>query len=216
MTQQNLAARAATKSLEAISNGLWDLKANLMSDIVDQHGPATSLAWFARNMPPYEKILKRWGPLRTHYVAVTISALNGCAYCTYGHAYAFVLHFFDQRGELFSLTEEQLRDCDQLDRPDVVTLLRTALVDSDMRDQLPWFERTIELLDATQAAKEAGPSAAVPAPTDQDGKWIMHLIEMFAFLNSCGIAADTEPDAAHDPVNKDIDLRDRYAAARAR
>lgn len=205
MAVKDIPSRAAVKTLESISSGLWDLKANLMTDIVEQHGPAKSVAWFARNMPTYEKILKAWGPLRTHYLAVAISVTNGCAYCTYGHAYAFVLHYFEEHDRLFPLTEEQMRDAGALDRHAAIELLTSALIEADMAHDLPWLDRTLEFA--------ANPAANTPA--DQDGKWMVHLVQMFGFLNACGIAAETTPDAAHDPINKDIDLRERYAAKRS-
>ncbi len=194
--------KAATKVLESVSNTLWDLKANLMPDIVDQHGPGRSLAWFARNMPKYEKILKVWGPLRTHYLASVISATNGCAYCTYGHGYAFNLHYFDSNDRVFPVSEQQMRDANALPAEQVVALFTGGLVDAEMEDEIEWVNRTIEMMDS------------MTAETSNDQR-ILHLITMFAWLNSCGINADTEPDEAHDPINKNTELRTRYEQARA-
>ena len=38
---------------------------------------------------------------------------------------------------------------------------------------------------------------------------------MFGFLNSCAIEASTKLDEAHDPINKDTELRARYDEARS-
>lgn len=194
--------KAATRILETVSGSLWDLKANLMSDIVDQHGAGRSLAWFAANMPKYEKILKVWGPLRTHYLASAISIINGCGYCTYGHAYAFNLHFFEQRNELFPLSEEDLRDAKALGAQEAEALLAGALVDGDMADEVEWLTRTVGIMESRTAS-------------DADDERLLHLVEMFAWLNSCGVKGDTEPDEAHDPINKNGDLRRRYHEARS-
>lgn len=194
--------KAAKKVLETVSDTLWDLKANLMTDIVDQHGPGRSLAWFARNMPKYEKILKAWGPLRTHYLASVISATNGCAYCTYGHGYAFNLHYFDVHDRLFPVSEGEMRDANALSAEEVISLFTAGLVDAEMEDEVEWVNRTTEMME-TKTAETT------------DDERILHLITMFAWLNSCGINADTEPDEAHDPINKNTELRARYEQARA-
>lgn len=173
-----------------------------MADIVDQHGPLRSLGWFASNMPTYEKILKAWGPLRTHYLAVVISATNGCGYCSYGHAYAFSLHYFKERGLVFPLSEEQMRAASGLGKAEATALFRQALVDGALEAEMSWVDRTLVVAESRHAR-------------GQDEKWMLHLVEMFAWLNACGIAADTTPDAAHDPINKDVALQERYAVARA-
>jgi len=199
----------ATRVLESVSNRMWNLKARLMADIVEQHGPSQSLKWFAANMPTYEKILKTWGPLRTHYLAVTVSAINGCGYCTYGHALAFELHYFDRTGKLFPLSEFEMRDLSALPEGEVLQCLIGALRDASMGEEAPWVER----IAAVHAASKAGGSAAVAVPGDRDTQWLRHLVEMFGWLNACGIEAETEPDAAHDPINKNTDLRRRYDEA---
>ena len=95
MAELTLTDRAGQVTLEQIGKKLWGFKPALMHDIVAQHGALRSVGWFARNMPRYERILAEWGPIRTHLVASVASALNGCPYCTYGHAYAMELHYFD-------------------------------------------------------------------------------------------------------------------------
>lgn len=200
---QTIVDRTATRLLEGISNQLWDLKANLMSDIVDQHGAAGSVTWFARNMPTYEKILKNWGPLRTHYLAVAVSAINGCGYCTYGHAYAFVLHHFDKTGELYPLSETDMADLNRFEGDKIAQKLEMALIEAGMEAEVPWLHRTVARLHNA------------PVAENQDDKWIDHLVQMFGWLNACGISADTTPDEAHDPINKRADLKMRYDEARA-
>ena len=43
---------------------------------------------------------------------------------------------------------------------------------------------------------------------------MFHLIAMFDVLNYCAIDARTSIDQAHDPINKDEELKLRYAEAR--
>ena len=199
-------AKLATTILEAVSRIMWNVKANLMSDIVERHGGRESLKWFASNMPTYEKILKSWGPLRTHILAVAISATNGCRYCTYGHAYAYQLHWFEQFDEPFPIDEHAMTGLSERDQDGVVAALDEALAEAGGRkadEDRYWLARLVSILDDPDLAT-----------TEQGDRWLSHLIEMFGFLNRCGIDADTALDEAHDPINKDEDLRARYAARR--
>ena len=205
--------RVATRMLTGVSSKLWDLRANLMEDIVDQHGPVRSVSWFAKNMPTYEKILGEWGPLRTHFIATAISIVNGCEYCAYGHAYAFQLHFFEQRDELYSISEQDMialissegdpdPALEEKRQETAVKVLEQSLADSGLPDEIPVMQRALELRETREAVSE-------------DDKRLLHLVDMFLFLNSCGINGSAVPDGAHDPINKNNELQDRYRAARA-
>lgn len=204
-TDQSAAERATTVALETVSGALWSLRANLMSDIVDQHGAVKSLRWFAQNMPTYEKILRTWGPLRTHHLAVAVSATNGCSYCTYGHAYAFCLHWFDQNNELYPLSEHDMRELGNRDGNEVVSELESALRATKQHGEIPWLHRIAALTNDPDPAR----------PTTRDDEWLHHLVAMFGWLNGCGIEARTTIDEAHDPINKNLGLRHRYDEARA-
>ncbi len=203
MTTSPLTSRAGQAILEQIGNRLWGFKPNLMADIVDQNGGIASVSWFARNMPTYERILKEWGPIRTHLVACITSTLTGCPYCTYGHAYALQLHYFRINGDVMPYDERDLEAWCSLDDEIVVDNYRRLLEESELDGELPILDRVVELRNG---------EAASDTPDDKN---IEHLLTMFKFLNGCGIAADTETDQAHDPINKDRPLRDAYAARRA-
>ena len=188
--------------LETVSRSKWGLNANLIGDIVERHGARASLTWLASNMVTYVKILRSWGPLRTHLLAVAISASNGCGYCTYGQAYAYQLHWFEQFDELFPLDEYEMTALGTLDQAGVIGALDAALAHEGGRradEERYWLTRLVSVLDE--------PGLATGGRGDE---WITHLIEMFDFLSNCGIEAQTAPDEAHDPINKDLVLRSRY------
>ena len=200
--------------LTGVSSKLWDLRANLMEDIVDQHGPVRSVSWFAKNMPAYEKILSEWGPLRTHFIATALSVVNGCEYCAYGHAYAFQLHYFEQQDRLYSISEHDMIKLintgdgddaapDEERRQEAAKqALAQSLIDSGLPDEVPMMERAFELRDSRD-------------PQSEDDKRLLHLADMFLFLNSCGIKGGAVPDGAHDPINKNRELQERYREVRA-
>jgi len=202
MARRSLLDRPATAVLERIGNKLWGFKPNLMRHFVTRHGPIGAVAWFASNMPTYERILKRWGPIRTHLLATAISAVNGCPYCTHGHAIAFQLHYYQQTEKLFPIDENEMVALGDQDSSTVFDRFETSLGQAELDDEIPTLRRAQALLaDRTMAAGET------------DGA-LVHLIDMFAALNACGIDSAAEIDQVHDPINRDLVVRERYEAAR--
>ncbi len=194
--------RITSAFLRGVANQKWAVKPNLMVDIVDQHGSVDALKFFASRLPRYEKILKIWGPLRTHYLATVISVVNGCRYCAYGHGFAFQLHYFDQIGSLFSIDEERMLAAAANGRERAFATFETALIQSGLDDEVQWLHRLVKVLDS-------GPQDS------EDDQRLQHLVEMFAFLTACGIEGETELDSAHDPINKNHELKAKYELARA-
>jgi len=193
----------ATISLEFIGHSLWGFRPNLMADIVKIHGKRKSLLWFVRNMPKYESILKKWGAERTHLLAVAISGLNGCPYCTYGHALAFQLHYFENHNQLFAIDEHQMMNFNLKKDQDVIQLLSQSYDAADLVQEKKDLQRFIVLRDSPENAQ------------NEDDKAINHLVEMFGFLNACGIQKETKPDYAHDPIQKKSTLYHNYKKERA-
>jgi hypothetical protein len=180
---------------------MWGFPPNLMRPIVDQLGPSASLRWFVVNMPRYERTLSVYGPLRTHLLALTISLINGCPYCSFGHAFAFELAYFKKFDVLFPLDEHQLVSLHGQDSALIADTLAAALGPTPVNGEVQWVERMLALCSGA-------------ADENADDRRMVHLRSMFGVLNACGIAANTPPDQAHDPLNKDAALRQRYDTAR--
>lgn len=187
--------------LESVGRRLWGFAPRLMPVIAQHLGGVGALAWFARNMPRYEGTLGALGPIRTHLLCTAISLTNGCPYCTHGHAHAFELHYLRERGVLFPLSEREIVDLARLDAITLRARWKEALEQGALPDEVGPFERLCALLDG----------AAADQPDDAR---LAHLITMFAVLNTCGVEGNVEPDEAHDPINKDTSLRQRYADLR--
>jgi hypothetical protein len=173
-----------------------------MPVIVERLGAGRALAWFAANMPRYEKTLKELGPIRTHILATEISILGACEYCTHGHGLAFELHYFEQHGRLFPLDEAELVALHRAEPEVAIARIDEALESAGLVAE-------IELLRRMRALRDG---AAVDGTTDRR---IAHLITMFATLNACGVARQVRPDEVHDPINKKRALKQRYDEARA-
>jgi len=205
----SLAHKAATALLEAIGSTLWGFKPNLMQHFVAQHGPWNYVVWFASNMPRYESILRRWGPLRTHLLATAISTLNACPYCTYGHSKAFQLHYLKEKGMLFSMDEDAMFNCHTLGPATVVVdHYVEALLENNLLGEVKPLRRMLELYTEDAAAVT---QSSDKANGDDD---LLHLIQMFAALNVCGIQSNAVVDEIHDPINRNTELRKEYAELR--
>jgi hypothetical protein len=197
--------RGVTAVLEHLGMYMWGFPPRMMAPVVLEFGPARALGWFLWHMPRYLRTLGAFGPVRTHLICTTISLLNGCRYCSHGHAYALELAYLREYGRLFPLsrdTIEMLRGLPPgIIRHRMVGAARGAGLHADVR----WLERAANLTLAEDRR-----------PTDRDDVRICHLVRMFGMLNSIGIAHDTEPDdAALSPLNKDAVLKARYARLRA-
>ncbi|WP_156993855.1 hypothetical protein [Pseudonocardia acaciae] len=196
--------RGITAVLERVCAYLWGFPPRLMGPIAAQLGSLRALGWFVWNMPRYQRTLKVFGPVRTHLLCTTISLINGCRYCSHGHAYAFELAYLREYGRLFPLSEQAIDLLRGLS-PGVVRRRMVGIVQSaGLHGEVRWLERAAILTTADD-----------PRPTDRDDVRIVHLVRMFRVLNSAGMASKTEPDGdAHSPLNKDIALKLRYARLR--
>jgi hypothetical protein len=187
--------------LESVGRKLWGFAPRLMPVIAQSLGGVGALSWFARNMPRYESTLRALGPIRTHLLCTAISLSSGCPYCTHGHAHAFELYYLRQRGVLFPVSERDLVALGRLDRVTLRARWKEALAQGGLHDEIGPFDRLCALLDGAEA-------------NHADDARLAHLIKMFAVLNACGIEGNVEPDEAHDAINKDTALRQRYADLR--
>ncbi|MCB9544836.1 MAG: hypothetical protein H6706_02965 [Myxococcales bacterium] len=195
-------ARMTVGLLERIALGLWGFRPSLMREIVRQRGALPTLWWFLRNMPRYERTLKRWGPIRTHLATTLISLVNGCPYCVHGHARALQLHYLQRTDRLFPLDDAAITALLGAPAAEVAAALDGALAQAALEDERPPLRRLVELL-------------AGAAPAGPDDRRLAHLIAMFRVLNTCGIEGRVAPDEVHDPINQDRALAARYDALRA-
>ncbi len=188
--------------LEALGDHLWGFKPNLMADFVHRQGALPALLWFAKNMPPYERILEDWGPISTHLIATVLSTLNGCEYCAHGHAYALELHYLQMNDKLFPLSKVEMFALHPLSEEQVLDRFEQALAEADLFEEILPLKRVAELRQD---------NSLVTTASDDD---LLHLIQMFSTLNACATASNTPLDSAHDPIGKDRALCDRYTALR--
>jgi hypothetical protein len=197
-----MADRLAVRLLEGLGRQLWGFPPRLMAPIVADQGALGALGWFARNMPRYERTLRVLGPLRTHLACTAVSLRNGCRYCAYGHAYAVELVHLKERGTVFPTDAGTMSGWAGLEPTELRQRIVDVLQRADLHAEVLWVDRTLALAGATQR------------PVDQDEARIAHLVRMFAVLNAVGKAGGVEPDEAHDPLNKDTELKARNAGLR--
>jgi alkylhydroperoxidase family enzyme len=200
---RTLVARAAVAFLEWFTKLRWGYRARLMASSVAHFGPIKAVAWLSWNIARYERTRARFGPVRTHLICTTISIINGCEYCTYGHGYALELAYLRRYERLFPLSEAQLVEL----RHESPAMIRHRLVEAvlaaELHHEVHYLERTISL-----ALGDA-------RPTDRDEVYIAHLVRMFRVLNGVAIDYGIEPDESPTPMNKDHLLRRRYEGMRS-
>ena len=193
--------RIATWVLRQISKRKWGIEAVIMPVIVRQLGPLSAIRWMSKNIPKYEKAVEDMGPIRANLVFAIASLLNGCAYCTYAHGRAFELYYFEKHGKLFPLDDHQLINLIPLTDEKVRAELENALREAGLGDEVAVFRRLYSL--KLEGLEET--------PEDHH---LVHAIGMYDFLNFCAIESQVTLDEAHDRVNKDENLKRRYAEAR--
>ena len=192
--------RVATAILERIGERLWGFRPRPMQHIVEDRGAFGSLAWFLSNMPGYERTLAAEGALRMHLWCTAISIDNGCAYCTYGHGLALELAYLRDHSALFAIDERTLVGLvtkDHVKRRQ--SLLVDAIAASGLAGELPAVERLWDLKDGA-------------VPVTRSNRRVAHLLRLFMVLNTCGRDGCVAPDEAHDPLNRDVALKERYRA----
>jgi len=135
---------------------------------------------------------------RTHLLATTISCIYGCQYCIYGHALSFQLHYFDKKGKLFPIDEKEMMLLSEKNENEIVQILNDAFDSTGLVKEKEDLKRLMELMKNIELVQK------------EDDQRINHLIEMFSFLNSCGIEKQTAPDFAHDPIQKNRKLHQQY------
>ncbi|MEJ8280992.1 hypothetical protein [Pseudonocardia spirodelae] len=179
---------------------LWGHTPGVIPAMVDAMGSGPALRWFALNFPRLLVTLHVLGPVRTHLAGLTISLVNGCAYCAYGRAHALELIHLRDRDRLFPLDAHTLAGWHGLPPRELRRRLRAVLEEAGLHAEVLWVDRTLALLDGG-------------APIDSAERRIAHLCRMVGTMNAIAVAAGTVPDGAHDPVGKDTALRARLAAA---
>jgi hypothetical protein len=197
-----LVDRTALAILRRITTMLWGRPPLLLPEIVDHLGGAGALGWFAKNLPRYESLMKAWGPVRVHLLCTAASLLNACSYCVYAHGYALELHFFQQEGRLFPIDEHEIVALRKLDDAALRDRWKDTLAQAGLAGEGPLFDRLWKI------RFEGAPDG------DEIDAGIRHLLRMFEMLNFCGVKGQTPFDHAHDPINKDGELKSRYAEAR--
>ena len=188
--------------LEACGNQLWGFKPGWIAVVVRRKGAFGALFWLARMMPAYERILETWGPIRTHLLTTAISVLNGCWYCTQGHAYALQLHYLRQTDGLFPLTERELFQLHELSEEAALAEFDRVLDRAGLGGEIFVLQRMVELRRNRRLAVNQG---------DRD---LLHLLNLLGTVNLCSPASPPKTKQAHDPINKNRAIHNRYAALR--
>lgn len=195
--------RLAVRGLEALCRVMWGFPPTIIRLIVDHMGPLRAIGWFGAHMPRFLVSRVVLGPVRVHLACIVVSLRNSCAYCAYGHVYALELLYLRQHGRLFPIDATALDEWYGLDARTLRVRLRTALAAAGLHTEAIWVDRVVALAEGTQA------------PVDTAEARLAHVIRMADTASRIAAAGDVPPDEAHDPINKDADVKARHAALRS-
>jgi hypothetical protein len=191
------------RMVQAMCRRMWGCSPEVVAALVRQRGSASALLWFAVNMPRYLMTVRVLGALRTHLACVVLSLHNGCAYCAHGHAHAVELLHLRDTGRMFPLDAATLASWEGLPPRRLAQRLRAVLAEAGLHAETLWVDQVLDI--ATGAAQ----------PVDHEERRLAHLVGMVAVMNAAARGCTIVPDEAMDPVNKDVAVKARYAAARA-
>src|SRR5262249_15299751 len=123
-------------------------------------------------------------------------------YCLYAHARAFELHYFDKHGRLFPIDQHEFLSLIPVTDDTSRSRLESALQESGLDAEIEMFRRLYAL--------------KLEAATPQSARdhLLLEAIEMYDMLNFCANADQLELDDAHDEIQKNEELKARYAEAR--
>lgn len=196
------ADRFATWFLRQYPLQRWGLRLVISPYIVQNLGPMPAIRWALINGPRADRLRRELGSMGANFVLAVASLLNGCSYCLYAHARAFELYYFDKHGKLFPLDQHELLSLIPLTDEASRTRLENALQEAGLEDETATFRRLYAL--KLEAAK----------PENDRDRIFLEAIEMYDMLNFCANADQLELDDAHDEINKNQELKARYAEAR--
>ena len=185
--------------LSAACRRMWGFTPRMVPVIVDRMGPRQAVAWFAANMPRFLVSLHVLGPIRTHLACITISLRNGCSYCAFSHAYALELIYLRDRGRLFPLGAATIATWLDMDGRELRRRLHDVLQRAGLHAEAIWVDRTLDLAEGAR-------------PAERDEARLAHLVRMVGTMNAIAIDGGIQPTGAHDPVNKNTELKARHAA----
>jgi hypothetical protein len=182
---------------------LWGFPPAIIALAVDHMGPARALWWFATNMPRYLLTTATLGPVRVHLACVVAALRNGCGYCAYANVYALELIYLREQGRLFPWDAAALDGWLHLDPRTMRQRLHGVLVEAGMHTEAMWADRILALADGSQQ------------PVDVAEARLAHILHMATTMSQIAVAGGAVPDQAHDPVNKNAEIKSRHAALRA-
>jgi hypothetical protein len=195
--------RLAVRGLEALCRAMWGFPPRIIGLVVDHMGPLRAIGWFGAHMPRFLVTRVVLGPVRVHLACIVVSLRNGCGYCAYGHVYALELLYLHEYGRLFPIDATALDEWYGLDARTLRVRLRTALAAAGLHKEAIWVDRVVALAEGTQT------------PVDAAEARLAHVIRMADTASRIAAAADAAPDEAHDPINKDAEVKARHAALRS-
>lgn len=205
--------RLLLRGIHAVNRRTLGYSAPFLDEVVRQYGLRGALTRLTRVQEIAELLEARLGERDAHLLIGFASLWNGCSFCTLGHVHAANLAHFRDTGALLPLAEDELRRR-MLADDDAALLahLRDVLADQHAAT-LARLERQYQLKTGEVPHPALLPGTA--AATTPEDDLLALAITAYDWLNHCSLVGpETDELVALSPLQRDRDLRRRYAAAR--
>ncbi len=203
MSERKLSAleRTFVACMQMLSEMTQGHTVGFLEELVHQHGISGFFKWAEGTNRCWTVLAERYGERDAHLLAWYASMGNGCQYCAQGHLFAHNLHFFQDRGGLYPLAEDEVGA--MMTRPDGALL-------EELRQRLsaPEHATGLRLVERLHALRSGGPVAA-----DAEDPYLRQALGLYEWVNECSIVATAEAPPL-GPIARQKVLRTRYAQAR--
>ncbi len=178
--------------------------APFLTEVLHQHGIVDGMSQLTKLAALMSTAETQLGERDAHLLIGFASLFNACEFCSVGHVYAAALAEFDETGEVYPISEADVRRW--LDKRDSEVLAEAEALLAPKRydDSRRWMRRLYEL--------KAGDD-----PADATDHLLARLVAAYDWLNFCSVNADDEEQVP--PLSKrakDKKLIERYRRARER
>lgn len=170
-------------------------------EMVRQHGIARLMRESRENGKAWTALNAYFGD-RMHLMSAFGSFWNGCEYCSHGNLYAFNLHLFQDKGELFPLDEREIMPLQRTRDVEVLAFLEKRLA--------PSHGELLRLIVRQHALK-----ARAVEPASKEDEMLVGTIGLYDWVNECSIVVE-QPGPAFTALGRKRKLVDAYQAARAK
>jgi hypothetical protein len=205
--------RLLLRGIHAINRLTLGYSAPFLDEVVRHYGLRGAMTRLGRVQEIAELLEARLGERDAHLMIGFASLWNGCGFCTLGHIHAANLAHFRDTGALFPLDEDDLRRRMREEGDAEMLAHLTDVLAGEHASTLARLQRQYQL--KTGEVPHPALLPGTPAAATPEDDLLALAITAYDWLNHCSLVGPEDEELiALSPLQRDRDLRRRYAAAR--